>query len=409
MSEKQAEKKLGTIETLKLLCNMNFILVLVHACLRSAGTLALGTVISKFGNDVGASVTMLATITSAATVVMILARPLSGRGFDKLNKRTWLVFINLFEAAAFILIGLSHGVYWFFAARILERIGFCFITTSTPAMGGVILNKKTTGLGLSLLNAVPGLVVAFVPQVSLHIYETFGGSYSLFFAGGLAALAAVPLYFVKWSRKEAKEEKVQIVQDQEPKKKFQLRKYVALSIIPICVMKFFLTILMNTVNLILILYADSIGLKGAEIWFSINSAFQVVATLLVGFFYDRKGLKAVLPFCLLCCAGASFILGGAATVAPIAIASVLYTLAQNGSLPALQSASMKAVREDEAGAAVATLYLFTDLCAIVGSMIPAFLTEHFGYRMAFGSTAVFPILGLILFAVMYKKYKPFHE
>ena len=89
----------------------------------------------------------------------------------------------------------------------------------------------------------------------------------------------------------------------------------------------------------------------------------------------------------------------------ITVAGAMYGFARTAAGPVVRKVALAITPDDRRGATLSTTSLMTDIAGIFGSALAGLLVTGLGSTGALWVTAAFPIVGLVCFALSYKKIK----
>lgn len=388
-----AEKGSFWTSVLKLLTNRNYIiLILINICNNFALTMGK-TPLTLYGMSLGMTGAVVGAMNGTYYLVVTLVRPFTGITMDKINRKIVLMSCISIKIVAFFLLSSATGYTSFLIGRLVDAVSFAFITTTFYGVTSQVVDKKAMGTSIGLFSGIPTLVTSAVPTLSMFVYQTYGGPVLFYLGIGALCLALVLTLFLKLPE----------VKKESPAQKFSLNDVFYLKAVPVCMLNFFLSMLMTICDTYLVVMALERGINGAEIYATIKSMVTIVAGVGLGGLSDYFGGRKILIAACIGTAVASVMYGSAQSLLVIILASVLYSVLQKGANPVLIKAAANSAPDDKRGAAMSTNYFIQDLAGVGGGYIAGFCVTHFNYAGSFYVSAAFPIIGLILYLLLTPK------
>ena len=391
-----AEKKetLGQA-ILNLFKNKNFILMMLISALNTGGQVFVKTPTNLFGKSLGMTPPVLGAITGTYYLICLIFRPTTGPLIDKFNKKAVLSFCLLVRVLSYMLFAFAGTPGMFTAARYIDAVSFCLCTTCFLAVTTTLIDKKAMGTGIAVYSAFPSLVTMIMPSISMFIYNTMGARPVFIIGTALIAAAIALIQFLDFKRT--------VSGARNPlQKKFRLSDVFYAPVVPVCLLTFFLALLLTVNDTYLLLMATERGIVGAELFFSIQAAIKFIASFAGGIGSDTLGVKKVLVVSCVFSIIASLLIGVTTNLPLIIIAAVLYCLGQKGSAPVITKACALLAPPEKRGAAISTNYFIMDLAGVFAGYLAAFCYARFGYTGMYIVIAMFPLAGLIILLATYK-------
>ena len=378
---------------LKLFTNRNYIiLILINICNNFALTMGK-TPLTLYGMSLGMTGAVVGAMNGTYYLVVTLARPFTGITMDKFNRKLVLMACISIKIAGYILLANATDYTSFLIGRLVDAVSFAFITTTFFGVTSQVVDRKAMGTSIGLFSGIPTLIVSAVPTLSMLVFQKFGGP-TLFYLGIAAlVLALILTMFLKLPE----------VKKEPSTRKFSLNDVFYLKAVPVCMLNFFLSMLMTICDTYLVVMALERGIAGAEIYATIKSMVTIIAGVGLGGLSDYFGGRKILIAACVGTAIASVMYGSAQSLLVIIAASVIYSVLQKGANPVLIKAAANSAPDDKRGAAMSTNYFIQDLAGVGGGYIAGICFTYFGYAGSFYVSAIFPIVGLILFLILSPK------
>ena len=136
----------------------------------------------------------LGLIVASYSIMQFIFSPIFGSLSDKYGRRPILFFSLLGTSAGFLIVGLATTLWMIFAGRILDGITGGNISTAQAYIADVT-SRKNRAKGMGLIGAAFGLGFVLGPAIG-GILSKYGNEVPFLFAGGMAFVNAIALYFL---------------------------------------------------------------------------------------------------------------------------------------------------------------------------------------------------------------------
>jgi DHA1 family tetracycline resistance protein-like MFS transporter len=145
------------------------------------------------GTKFGATPSQVGLLFASYSIMQLVFSPVLGRLSDKYGRRPVLLVSLLGTALGFLILGFATTLAMLFLGRIIDGISGGNISTAQAYIADVT-TKENRAKGMGLIGAAFGLGFVFGPAIG-GILSRWGINVPFLFAGGLAFLNAVLLYF----------------------------------------------------------------------------------------------------------------------------------------------------------------------------------------------------------------------
>lgn len=378
-----------------LITNRNYLLMMLISTVSSFSLSMAKTPLTKYGMSIGLNPAQVGATWGTYYLICLIVRPFTGPLIDRFDKKKILILCFLVKAAAYLGYAISDNTTIFYASRYIDAVSFCLVTSSFSSVTSLLINKKMMGTGIAIYSAVPGIFLTGAPMLSTWLFDSVSGPSVYWSAVGISVMGILFVCLLQFP---------QMRQEMgRSGKKISFNDFIYLPCVPVCMLTFFLAVLMTVNDTYLLVMAESRGIQGAALFFTVQSALKVIASLSVGISSDFIGIKKIMiPSCI-GTALASVLLGSTGSLIVIVLCAVIYTMAQKGTAPVLIKAATMCAPVEKRGVAIATNYFIQDVAGVFGGYVCAFLFSNFGYTGTYYAVAAFPAIGLFWFLATYKK------
>jgi MFS family permease len=291
----------------------------------------------------------------------------------------------------------SQTIPVLFIFRILHGAAFGISSTVNIAMASMYIPRSRLGEGLSLFGIALIIARAISPNVGLIVSDSIGLNYCFIIAALIQAVAFILIMFFPY---------VPEPKTNNPKMAtgFSIKSIIATEGLIFAVLGGCFTMLNGIMNSFLVLYADSLSIKGIGLYFTVNAGVVILCRLSVGKLIDRISMKYIVYPTLGAVIISVICVATARSIWMILIAAVFYGIGQGTGQPALQSSCIKQVGPERRGVATSTFYLGADVGQGIGPTIGGSISQHYGYTSMYALSTIPLALGMLLFA-LYSKFK----
>jgi len=380
-----------------------FLDIVVINLLCSLSSVAANNCITIYVHKVGGSTGLSGALVSIFAFAAILGRVMSGILSDKYGKRRILLF-----GAALLLIGvvlpiILPSLQLLFLFRIIQGLGFAFLTTAASAVAADNIPLSRMGEGIGYFGMGQSLAIAF--GASFGVWLVFGGNYKFMF-GGLSVISFVILiltYFCRDTKKEmiitANVEKNK-GKNYKPSLIWQVFEYNAVTPSVIQIVSSF----GFSIHIVFItLYAVQKGFLHPTGFFTCAAAAMIVSRLTAGWLIDKYNtLTILIPIQLMGVLSFVFV---AFTDLPSLYyaAGFLYGLSVGIGMPLLNTAAIKRSNPARWGAANATYYLSGDIAIALGTIFWGLIISRYTFLGAFYGGITCMLVSIIIGVFTLKK------
>ncbi|MCD8010439.1 MAG: MFS transporter [Lachnospiraceae bacterium] len=333
----------------------------------------MNTLIPKYASYLGATATMVGTVTSMFAVTALLIRPFSGPAFDSFPKKRILTAALCVTTISFFMYSMANSIPMVIAARLIHGIGIGCTSPLCLAMVSEILDDDQMGRGVATFTLGQSCSQAIGPYLGLQLARSIG--YVMTFRLGTAlmlfsCLITIPLRFESKHLSPYKISFDRIVD----------KKSILAAILVCCVSMSYATI-----SSFLAIYGEALSVANIGLYFTVMAICMLVFRPIMGRLADRIGfVKTIIP--ALCIFGVALALISVSRVLPLfLLAAVLAAYGHGAGYPTIQAFGMKGSSRDRRGAGGNTLYIGADCGNLLGPMIAGRVADQ---ALSAGSTTV---------------------
>ena len=373
---------------IKTIWNRSFVLILIVNILSTLGIFMMNSTITPYATILGAGASLAGIVSGLYYVFAMVFRPLSGIAANRVSRRnTYLLFAAvMFVTAVVMYATTSITVVTIF--RLIQGIGYCFITTVTMALATELVPQDHLGEGIACFGLAQIISTSVGPAIGLFLSQVIGYRNIYLVAAGLFLLS-VPLC-------------ARIQTTYVPAYTGGLFSGVSLkeivapeSIRPACVGMFF-GMLNSVLMSYIALYAASLDIGGASGYFLVNGAAMFVSRTITKSFADKKTLGFVAALSGFFLIAAMVILGLGHSTAALLLAGGVFGIGYGILLPVTQTNCVRRPPMERRGSGTSTYSLGIDLGFSIGTMIAGVIADSLGYSKMFLCFVIPGIIAVII-------------
>lgn len=323
----------------------------------------------------------------AFTFAAVIARPFAGRLLDRLGRRVVQAVAAVALAGATLSFAWASAIWVALVLRVFHGTAWGLTSTATPTLAADVVPPERRSEGFAYFGVVPNVALVALPPIGLWVARRFGFGAQFAGAALLAVLALGP---------------VLALDDPAPATDGVGALYVP-SALPAALVVALASAPVGAIDALLPLYAPTVGLANAGLFFSVMGGAIVLARSLLSWLPGSTatvlsssfvcqvgglGLLAVRPRLLVVRGLPLGLLAGAA----------IFGLGFALVFPVLQSVAVAATRRDRTGSATATVLVGMDVGIGFGAVAFGVLGEFAGLSAVYAASALFPVAALLVTA-----------
>jgi MFS family permease len=374
------------------LWNRSYILVLLLGLVTGLSSQMVTPLVSKYAVDIGAPLTIAATISSLMSIAALVCRPISGAVTDLLNRKTLMIVTTIITGISIGCYALVENISVLIVMRTVHGVAFSFMSVANMAFSTSFIPKDRIGegLGYSALAAIASQAAG--PNLGYWLAENYNYKVCFMVSALLSIAAVVFMVMIPYEH---------IAVKREPgKKRFSWESLIAKELIVYTILISIFSMGNGLLNTYLALMAEERGIQNVTLFFTAYSIMLLLVRPVSGRLLDKKGIAAVLyPAFLIHSAGMIFV-GAASKLWMLIAAGILKAIGQGSGTPSIQAHSVKVLGRQRAGVASSTTFIGQDLGNAIAPILGSFVAEKHGYGMMFyGYAAIVAVLGCSLIAI----------
>ncbi len=368
--------------------------------------------------SIGGTAAYAGVMLTCFTISALVMRIVSGQLLDKQGRRKIILFGLVVYAAATASLTIPFLPY-LPVARALQAIGYSTITTGLSVAVADVSPIPKMGEGLGYYILTNNIATALGPVIALWIYSLAQNYAVVYYASiALLAIAFIIMLFCRYEtdrdffdRKQSYElavlgeRAIRAEQQLEEKQSF-ISSFLEKKALPSTLCSIFIYLGHGAIVAYIVLFANSISIEKASLFFMLQAAATIVARLAFAKLSDRyHPLFSILPGAMILALGyfmlmkaperhILFYIGGAALGMGSGIAN-----------PALNAEAVRYVPQKRRGAASATFFMSNDIGIGTGGLLWGTILDRSGFRPVFlgCSICIFISIALSIFFFAGKK------
>lgn len=384
------------------LWNPCFIMILLLGFATGTANQMVNPLLSKYAVSLGATLQLAGTIVGLQRGSAMFLRPFSGAASDLLNRKYVMLSSIAVTGLAFTGYLLSNSVTMVIICRVLQGVGFAFMSVARTAFASAYMPKDKIGEGVGYTTFGTVLSQAAGPSIGLWISENWGFKYCFIVALCAQIIGFTLLSLIPYKKAETKK-------DGKPrgKERLKLANLISLPVLPYAILGGIFTMGNILVSSFMPLMGELRGLGNVGIFFTAYSLVAVFMRPFAGKLLDKKGLAAVLIPAYIAGGLSMLCVGYASGLFMIALGGILKACGQGGGQPAIQAAAIKRLGREKAGVASATIQMGQDLLGFIAPTVGGFIVDGFrstdlnlGYTVLYTLASCLMLCGIAIFLLI---------
>ncbi|MFB6301854.1 MAG: MFS transporter [Haloferacaceae archaeon] len=331
------------------------------------------------------STSLVGVAFGAFTFAAVLSRPVVGWLLDRVGRRTVQAAAIVTLAGATLSFTWATVIWAAVVLRVLHGLAWGATSTATPTIAADVVPSERQSEGLAYFGIVPNVALMVWPPVGLWVAHRFG--FGVQFAGAclLALLALGPLGALGETTPATSTDGGLYAPDALP-----AAFLVALAGVPV-----------GAIDVLLPLYAPTVGLGNAGVFFTVMGGAIIVARAALRWLpRSTPGLLSTSFGCQAC----GLALLAFAPRLPVVrglpggllAGAALFGLGFAPVFPLLQSVAVAGMPPGRRGNATATVLVGMDLGIGSGAIVCGTAADFVGIPVAYAGSALVPIAGVVL-------------
>jgi len=371
------------------LWNRSYILVLLLGLVTGMSSQMVTPLVSKYAVDIGAPLTIAATISSLMSIAALICRPFSGAAADLVNRRTLMIAATIITALSIGCYALVEDISLLIVMRTIHGISFSFMSVANMAFATNYIPKDRIGEGLGYTALAAVVSQAAGPTLGYWLVERYSFKVCFLTAAFLSVAAVVFMLMIPYEHRS--------VAPSQGKKRFTLDNLFAKELILYTALVSLFSMGNGLLNTYLALMADQRGIQNVTLFFTAYSIMLLLVRPLSGKILDKKGIFVVLFPAFFIHAVSNVFVGAASGLWMLIIAGILKAIGQGSGTPSIQAHSVKILGRERAGVASSTTFIGQDVGNAIAPILGSFVVEKYGYgNLFYGYAALVVVFGFSL-------------
>lgn len=325
----------------------------------------MNTLIPLYVKFLGATATIVGTVSSVFAITALAVRPVASPAFDSFSKKKLMFFAMIIITVSFVGYSLAKTIPVLIAARLLHGVGMGFLGPLCLALASESLPDNKLGSGIAIFSLGHALAQGVGPSAGLKLSDLFG--YNNTFLICTAIMGASCILALTLKEKQQIREKYVISWD----------RIVAKEAIKPSVIMFFLSTSYACVHSFIAIYGKDLrGINDIGLYFTVNAVTLLVTRPFIGKAADKFGFDKVLIPGMVCFVLSFVLIYMADSLEMFIAAGILGALGFGSCNPIIQALSMKSVPKERRGAGGNTNYIGMDLGMLLGPLLAGFIIDR---------------------------------
>jgi MFS family permease len=350
--------------------NAGFAKIFVITVFGQSAVYTANTLIGPFADSLGASPTVVGTVSSLFGLTAMFFMLVSAPTIDAFRRKHVLLLALGILFVAFLFYATSQSISELIVARLITGIAVAFLPTVCFVIVSDTLPVGQMGKGIGIFGIGTVITQAVAPVAGLWLAATFG--YNATF-GIVAAVIAATIVFTALIRLGA----------EMPRRPFNFRpgSIISRAVIVPSILLLVEAMVWSQVNTFLVIFGATRGVPPQQLgtFFMVLALVLVGSRPLIGHMADRYGASKVLlaSMCFLCLS--FFAISWSHSLPMFLLSAVICAFGYAGCQPALMAVCLRRVPLESRGAASSTAYLGQAAGNLIGGVLGGSLVQSFGY------------------------------
>lgn len=371
------------------LWNKSYIMVLLLGILTSSGSQMVTPLMTRYVKEMGASLTIAATIASLMSITALFFRPISGLLADHLNRKKILIISTGLTVICVAGYSIVHSLPLLFTLRILHGVAFGFSGVASMAFSTSFIPKDRIGEGMGYMSMGTIVSSAIGPNIGLFVADKYGYTMCFLISAVFTAASIIFMLFIPYKFTPPAE---------KASKKNLFKNMIAWEIIVYAMLMGLFSCGNGLITAFMAVLGDERAIPNVTLFFTVYSLVVFVVRPLTGKLLDRKGLAVILYPSFVIAAAGMVVLGAASALWMVILAGALKALGQGAGTPSIQADVIRRLGRERAGTASSTCLIFQDIGNAISPVIGGAVATAYGFgNMFYGYAAILAIVGPVIF------------
>ncbi|GIN56182.1 MFS transporter [Lederbergia ruris] len=332
-------------------------------------------------------------MTTSFMLAAVLSRPFIGVIIPRINMKKWLLSSILFTVVVVALSYFTTSLGLLILLRVMQGIGFGFITTLLATLATNLIPSSRLGEGIGYFGMSTSIGSTLGPMLAISMIHSFSFKFVLEFSFLMLVFVWLGSYWLKSSP-------IPIKANDEPKTSIMQAAFDRKAFLPCFLVMLFYITFAGVVNFLDGLGAVS-GLGGqTSIFFLFIAIMLVVTRPFSGIIFDRFGHKYLIYPASFAAIIGLILLAKTGNIYTLIFAGIFYGFAYGVMQPTFQAWAVSQVSADKKATANAMSLSFMDLGQAIGAFALGRTAGIIGYHSMYGvATIMIAVLLVIYFSI----------
>jgi MFS family permease len=345
--------------------------------------------------NVGGNQSEVGIVLSLHSVVALFSRSFVGQLIDKGFVTGLLAFGGMANLLSSISLIFFTAILLIAGSRVLMGLGMSALATAAGASVADAAPLARRGEAVGIYALVGPLSTALAPAIGMAILSRTGFT-ALFVLSGVMALVSLILSTQIKMPKKARTGPV------------PLQIFNKDALLPALVLSFG-TFATGAMFAFVPLYVTNFKLGDPGLFFTVYAGSMVLVRMVTGRLSDIHGRIVVLVPGVLVMGLSSLFLATMPGYWGLLAAGAVMGGGLGATFPAVMALAIDRALITERGSATATTMAAFDLGASTGTLIDGFILQSGGFSTMFGVNGIMPIVGVVLFLLLNRRWRPRHS
>lgn len=339
-----------------------------------------------YARDLGVEESQLGWIMAITTISALAVRPVAGMIVDRHGRHGVMIAGFIIMAAAIILMALVPLFGALLAFRFVQGIGWGCCTTSNSTTASDIIPKKRFAEGMGYYSLSTAVALAIAPGLGIELLNMCGMTVLSAISTAFLILAAIVSFSIAYKR---------IDPNVAPKRTSLVEPA---SVFP-AITVFFISFCYGAIVTFLAIDAESRGVSGIALFFTVYALATLVSRPLAGRLTDKRGFTITVVIGIVLMVPSLLLIALAGSLATYLASAILLGVGYGTLQSSLSAMAVLLASPARRGAANATYLLGFDGGIGIGAIASGWLVAALGYKGMFLFVACMPLVALAVYAI----------
>ncbi|MBQ6929112.1 MAG: MFS transporter [Oscillospiraceae bacterium] len=267
-----------------------FCLLLLMSFFYYSNNYMLNSIVAGYTAELGGQGNIVGIINGTMTFIALILCPVSGLAADRINRKLLSQAGLSLLCLAGILGAFANSVYVLLISRIIQGVGFAFLSVLLSTIVATSVEKNSVGKAIAYYATTQAMAQALAPGMGLWVREMFGYK-SVFFVGSCFVLICIFIVFFLGDFGQRSTEK--------KNGRAGISNFFAVNCTPFVLNGIVCAILLHMIQAYMDPFTETNGhTEGLKAFYTVYAVSMLISRFLLSDIMDKLSLGLVLCFCV---------------------------------------------------------------------------------------------------------------